>query len=162
MYRTGACSYKCAVLQTGLKCASLLKRGDEVVEALFGQNSFGELGIIGPLGVHPRPHRTFAPQLHLGFVRSVPFRDFLLDGLGTFLHPLLVEPAYLIAERDARGSDPFFLVRGYRKNAKSVLVPGTTLGGVKFNSYADSSAFIEKFYRESNFALNDVFGKISL
>jgi len=56
--------------------------------------------------------------------------------------------------------DPFYRVRGFQENSKKVLQPGTTLDGVQFQSYEDSSKFIEKFYKESNFRLEDVYGKI--
>ena len=56
--------------------------------------------------------------------------------------------------------DPFYRVRGFQENSKIVLQPGTTLDGVQFQSYEDSSKFIEKFYKESNFRLEDVYGKI--
>jgi len=58
--------------------------------------------------------------------------------------------------------DPFFFVRGYQANAREVLKPGTTVDGIRFNSYKDSKGFIEKFYRNSNFSLKDVFGRIRL
>ncbi|MGV7220890.1 MAG: multiheme c-type cytochrome [Nitrospinales bacterium] len=57
--------------------------------------------------------------------------------------------------------DPFFLMRGYREDSKYLLVPGTTIDGIRFNSYADSNTFIENYYRDSNFALEDVFGRIT-
>lgn len=56
--------------------------------------------------------------------------------------------------------DPFFLLRGYRDDALKILKPGTTVDGVRFNSYADTDKFIEKFYRQSNFVLDEVFGKV--
>ncbi|CAI2719307.1 hypothetical protein [Nitrospina watsonii] len=58
--------------------------------------------------------------------------------------------------------DPFFLIRNKRESAQEVLKPGTTLDGIRFNSYADGNGFIENFYRDSNFRLRDVFGKIEL
>jgi len=58
--------------------------------------------------------------------------------------------------------DPFFFVRGYQADAREVLKPGTTIDGIRFNSYKDSKGFIEKFYRNSNFTLGDVFGHIRL
>ena len=58
--------------------------------------------------------------------------------------------------------DPFFFVRGYQSDAREVLKPGTTVDGIRFNSYKDSKGFIEKFYRNSNFSLEDVFGRIRL
>ena len=71
--------------------------------------------------------------------------------------PESVEKGYADAE-DFR--DPFFLMRGYRENSEYLLVPGTTIDGVRFNSYGDSKVFIENYYRESNFAIEDVFGRI--
>ena len=56
--------------------------------------------------------------------------------------------------------DPFYRVRGFQENSEKVLQPGTTLDGVQFQSYGDTSKFIEKFYKESNFSLKDVYGKI--
>jgi len=56
--------------------------------------------------------------------------------------------------------DPFFRVRGFQENSEKVLQPGTTLDGVQFQSYGDSNKFIEKFYKESNFSIEDVYGKI--
>ena len=72
--------------------------------------------------------------------------------------PNSVEKEYVDAE-DFR--DPFFLTRGYRGDSKYLLVPGTTIDGIRFNSYADSNIFIENYYRESNFAIEDVFGRIT-
>ena len=54
--------------------------------------------------------------------------------------------------------DPFYRVRGFQENSKKVLQPGTTIDGLQFQSYEDSSKFIEKFYKESNFRLEDVYG----
>ncbi len=56
--------------------------------------------------------------------------------------------------------DPFFLIRGYREDAKDALEPGVTIDGIRFNSYADSDESELKFYQDSNFSLEDVFGKI--
>jgi len=56
--------------------------------------------------------------------------------------------------------DPFFRVRGFQKNTEKVLQPGTTLDGVQFQSYGDSNKFIENFYKESNFSIEDIYGKI--
>ena len=68
--------------------------------------------------------------------------------------PDSIEKEYIDAE-DLR--DPFFLMRGYRESSEYVLEPGTTIDGIKFNSYANAKVFIERHYRESNFAMNDVF-----
>lgn len=56
--------------------------------------------------------------------------------------------------------DPFFRVRGFQGNNEKVLQPGTTLDGVQFQSYGETNKFIEKFYKESNFSIEDVYGKI--
>lgn len=72
--------------------------------------------------------------------------------------PESVEKDYVDAE-DLR--DPFFLLRGYRENSRYVLEPGTTIDGIRFNSYADTRVFIESRYRESNFALEDVYGRVA-
>ena len=56
--------------------------------------------------------------------------------------------------------DPFYRLRGYQKNSEKVLQPGTTIDGVQFQSYGDTNHFIEKFYKESNFSLEDVYGTI--
>ena len=56
--------------------------------------------------------------------------------------------------------DPFYRVRGFQGNTEKVLQPGTTLDGVQFQTYGDTNKFIEKFYKESNFSLEDVYGKI--
>jgi len=56
--------------------------------------------------------------------------------------------------------DPFYRVRGLQENSEQVLQPGTTMGGVQFQSYGDTNNFIEKFYKESNFSLEDIYGKI--
>ena len=56
--------------------------------------------------------------------------------------------------------DPFYRVRGFQENSEKVLQPGTTLDGVQFQNYGNSEKFIERFYRESGFSINKVFGKI--
>lgn len=56
--------------------------------------------------------------------------------------------------------DPFFLLRGSRKNAEDVLQPGTTIDGIQFNSYSESGSFIKNFYRESNFSMESIFGDV--
>ncbi|MCH8313339.1 MAG: hypothetical protein IID17_10170 [Nitrospinae bacterium] len=57
--------------------------------------------------------------------------------------------------------DPFFLIRGFQENSAKVLQPGVTVDGLRFFSYANSDKFIEKFYRNSNFSLDKVFGKVT-
>ncbi|MEE2986438.1 MAG: hypothetical protein VX667_01450 [Nitrospinota bacterium] len=56
--------------------------------------------------------------------------------------------------------DPFFLLRNPENNSSKVLQPGTTLDGIRFNSYSDSNKFIEKFYRESQFSIQDIFESV--
>ena len=57
-------------------------------------------------------------------------------------------------------NDPFYRVRGFQENSENILKPGTTLDGVQFQNYGDSDKFIERFYRESGFSIDAVFGKI--
>jgi len=56
--------------------------------------------------------------------------------------------------------DPFFLIRQNRENPQNVLIPGTTVDGIRFNSYSESNGFIENFYRDSNFSLDNLFHSI--
>lgn len=57
--------------------------------------------------------------------------------------------------------DPFFPVRGFQENSSAVLKPGITIDGLQFFSYADSDSFVEKYYRNSNFSMDKVFGKVT-
>ncbi len=57
--------------------------------------------------------------------------------------------------------DPFFPIRGFQENSTKVLNPGVTVDGLQFFSYAGSDQFVEKFYRDSNFSLEKVFGKVT-
>jgi hypothetical protein len=57
-------------------------------------------------------------------------------------------------------NDPFYRVRGFQENSEDILQPGTTLDGVQFQSYGESEKFIERFYRESRFSIDAVFGKV--
>ena len=57
-------------------------------------------------------------------------------------------------------NDPFYRVRGFQENSENILKPGTTLDGVQFQNYGDSDKFIERFYRESGFSIDAVYGKI--
>jgi len=57
--------------------------------------------------------------------------------------------------------DPFFPIRGFQENSAKVLKPGVTVDGLQFFSYANSDKFIEKFYRNANFSLDKVFGKVT-
>lgn len=56
--------------------------------------------------------------------------------------------------------DPFFLLRGYREDSSKALEPGTTIDGVRFFSYSDINKSIDKFYRDSNFSQDNVFGRV--
>ena len=57
--------------------------------------------------------------------------------------------------------DPFFPIRGLQENSAKVLKPGVTVDGLQFFSYADSGRFVENYYRNSNFSLEKVFGKVT-
>jgi hypothetical protein len=57
--------------------------------------------------------------------------------------------------------DPFFPIRGLQENSAKVLKPGVTVDGLQFFSYADSGRFVENYYRNSNFSLDKVFGKVT-
>lgn len=56
--------------------------------------------------------------------------------------------------------DPFFLVRGFQADSPAVMRPGVTVDGLQFFSYANSSKFVENYYRNANFSLENVFGKV--
>lgn len=57
-------------------------------------------------------------------------------------------------------NDPFYRVRGFQEDSEKILQPGTTIDGVRFQTYGDSDKFIERFYRESGFSINKIFSKI--
>ncbi len=57
-------------------------------------------------------------------------------------------------------NDPFYRVRGFQKKSENILKPGITLDGVQFQNYGQTEKFIERFYRESGFSMDKVFGKI--
>ncbi len=57
--------------------------------------------------------------------------------------------------------DPFILMRGYGPWANRVLEPGVTVDGLRFHAYREADAFIEAYYRQSGFALDDVFGVVA-
>ena len=57
-------------------------------------------------------------------------------------------------------ADPFYRVRGFQQSSPKILQPGTTLDGVQFQNYGDSEKFVERFYRESGFSIDAVYGKI--
>jgi len=57
--------------------------------------------------------------------------------------------------------DPYFPVRGFQENSEKVLKPGVTVDGLQFFSYGGSEKFVENYYRNSNFSLDKVFGKIT-
>ncbi len=55
---------------------------------------------------------------------------------------------------------PFPFLRGPGGTYQSILKPGVTLEGVQFESYGDSRKFIENYYRQSNFAIDDLYKNI--
>ena len=58
--------------------------------------------------------------------------------------------------------DPFFFLQRDDKQARDILKPGTTIDGLRFNTYNDSEGFVDRYYKNSNFVLKDVFGRIEL
>jgi len=58
--------------------------------------------------------------------------------------------------------DPFFFLKRNGKDSKEMLKPGTTVDGLRFNTYNDSKSFVDRYYKNSNFVLKDVFGRIEL
>jgi len=58
--------------------------------------------------------------------------------------------------------DPFFFLKTNDADAKDLLKPGTTVDGLRFNTYNDSIGFVDRYYKNSNFVLEDVFGRIDL
>ena len=56
--------------------------------------------------------------------------------------------------------DPFFFLKKNGADSREALKPGTTIDGLKFNSYNDSTGFIDRYYKNSNFVLKDVYGRI--
>ena len=58
--------------------------------------------------------------------------------------------------------DPFFFLKRDGDKAKDILKPGTTVDGLRFNTYNDSEGFVDRYYKNSNFVLKDVFGRIEL
>ena len=78
-------------------------------------------------------------------------------------HKTMVQVPEALSKKDidaADFNDPFYRVRGFQENSENILQPGTTLDGVRFQNYGESDKFIERFYRESGFSINAVFGKI--
>tara|TARA_B100000686_G_scaffold353903_1_gene461421 strand:+ start:1453 stop:4197 length:2745 start_codon:yes stop_codon:yes gene_type:complete len=69
-----------------------------------------------------------------------------------------LKPKRYIDAGDLR--DPFLLLRGYEDNTANPIRPGETLDGERFYSYSNSRDFIDKNYRDSGFALNDIFGRV--
>ncbi|QPJ64118.1 MAG: cytochrome c3 family protein [Candidatus Nitrohelix vancouverensis] len=57
--------------------------------------------------------------------------------------------------------DPFPFLRGPGGAYKSVMKPGVTLGGVRFDSYGQTDKFIENFYRQSGFPIDKVFKDVA-
>ncbi len=82
----------------------------------------------------------------------------------TFEKKMVEIPPAPVKDRIDAGDfrDPFFYMRGNSIDSKNSLRPGTTIDGLRFNSYLDSKGFIENYYRDSNFKLEDVFGRILL
>jgi hypothetical protein len=58
--------------------------------------------------------------------------------------------------------DPFFFLKRNGKDSKQTLKPGTTVDGLRFNTYNDSKSFVDRYYKNSNFVLKDVYGRIEL
>ena len=58
--------------------------------------------------------------------------------------------------------DPFFFLKRDGKDSKQTLKPGTTVDGLRFNTYNDSKSFVDRYYKNSNFVLKDVYGRIEL
>jgi len=58
--------------------------------------------------------------------------------------------------------DPFFFLKRDGENSRETLTPGTTVDGLRFNTYNDSIGFVDRYYKNSNFILKDVFGRIAL
>ena len=58
--------------------------------------------------------------------------------------------------------DPFFFLKRDGKDSKEALKPGTTVDGLRFNTYNDSQGFVDRYYKNSNFVLKDVYGRIEL
>ncbi len=56
--------------------------------------------------------------------------------------------------------DPLLSVRGMDMEAQEVLNPGTTIDGIRFFSSGQTQSFIEAEYRNSNFKINDVYGRV--
>jgi hypothetical protein len=58
--------------------------------------------------------------------------------------------------------DPFFFLRRDGVDTKEALKPGTTVDGLRFNTYNNSEGFVDRYYKNSNFVLKDVYGRIEL
>ncbi len=58
--------------------------------------------------------------------------------------------------------DPFFFLKRDGENSRETLTPGTTVDGLRFNTYNESIGFVDIFYKNSNFILKDVFCRIEL
>ncbi len=58
--------------------------------------------------------------------------------------------------------DPFFFLKRNGTDSKEALKPGTTVDGLRFNTYNSSKSFVDRYYKNSNFVLKDVFGRIEL
>jgi hypothetical protein len=58
--------------------------------------------------------------------------------------------------------DPFFFLKRDGKDSKEALKPGTTVDGLRFNTYNNSKSFVDRYYKNSNFVMKDVYGRIEL
>ncbi len=56
--------------------------------------------------------------------------------------------------------DPLLSVRGMDLNAEEVLSPGTTIDGIRFYSSDEIQSFVETEYRNSNFKIDDIYGRV--
>ena len=56
--------------------------------------------------------------------------------------------------------DPLLSVRGMDLNTERVLSPGTTIDGIRFYSSNKNKSFIEAEYRNSNFSIDNIYGRV--
>ncbi len=73
----------------------------------------------------------------------------------------LVEPPHYLLQQYANAEDfrdPFFLVRGLRKDSGVIQEPGTTVDGIRFQAQSGSDGFVERLYQQSNFSIEKIFG----
>lgn len=100
------------------------------------------------------------------YPKEPPVEEKLVEDLPTFAPQekrLVKVPAKTERIFDDAGDfrDPFFPIRGFQENSEKILKPGVTVDGLQFFSYGDSDKFVEKYYRNSNFSLEKVFGKVT-